>query len=74
MLIEGLKLLTIGMGIVFLFLILMHLSIYILGLFLEARSIAEYNEEISGKEREFQLIPIIAAAISVYRQDKTKKK
>jgi len=73
MLIEGLKLLTIGMGIVFIFLLLMYLSIYIQGIFLQEKSLAEYNASIARKKGEIHLIPVITAAVSAFRRDRERQ-
>jgi sodium pump decarboxylase gamma subunit len=71
MLIEGVKLLVLGMTIVFVFLIILMWSISALGRYCAEASAAELKAETEERRREAapekQLIGVIAAAIAAHR-------
>ena len=79
MVIEGLKLTVLGMGMVFIFLVLLvsfiHLTSYLLAgitqkelAFLEEESMKNASTQKGGDKST--LVAVIAAAISAYRKDK----
>lgn len=68
MLLEGLKLLVIGMGFVFVFLLLLFLAVSLAGKVLAPIDIRHAAEREDSGERE--LTAVIAAAVALFRANR----
>ena len=70
MILEGLKLMLIGMGIVFFFLILLMVLMIISSAILKQEPVQQKSLALEGDKKFKDLIPIISAAVSAYKSKK----
>ena len=73
MIVEGLKLMVLGMVIVYIFLILLMVMVYFSSRVFKGHAMATPSAISPAKKAEDDLIAILSAAISAYRNRNKKK-
>lgn len=73
MIIEGLKLMVIGMAIVYLFLVILMILIMFSAKVFKSGTLATTPYQSSSKTSDSELIAVVSAAISAYRAKRKRK-